>query len=211
MQNFSSPIENLSVELKQTILSSIPDVLSLRSAALSCPALYHPLLSAETIITTRVLLNEVGFDVLSEACITQEALRLDCPTEQDIRDFIAKNLHERRLPPQSWTLSAAIPIAKFHACLSDMALKFIRTTAMKPPLCGTGPVTRAEISRIERAMYRFEMFCGLFSGFGNCRSHLLEGLWDTLFLNFSPWENEQLACVHDYLVQAVYPGMYHTR
>ncbi|KAF2789047.1 hypothetical protein K505DRAFT_365959 [Melanomma pulvis-pyrius CBS 109.77] len=203
----SSPlIQNLSVELQQVILSNIPDVLSLRSAALSCRVLYNALLSAETIITTRVLLNQVDFDVLPEANIAQEALRLVPCTENRIRDFIAKHLHKRQPPPESWNLCDAVTIAKFHTCVSELALQFIATAAMKSPICGTRPITRAEISRIERAMYRFEIFCNLFRGFEKSDPRLLNQLWATFFLNFSPWENEQLACVHDHLVQAVYPA-----
>lgn len=206
----SSPlIESLSVELQQIILSNIPDVLSLRSAALSCRALYNALLSAETIITTRVLLNQVSFDVLPEAYITQEASCLEPHTEKNVRDFIARHLHERRPPPEIWTLCDAVLAAKLHACVSELALQFIATTAKKSPVCGTRPATRAETSRVERAMYRFEIFCNLFREFWD--SDFLEQLWDFFFSNFSPWENEQLACVHDYLVQAVSPGMYYIR
>ncbi|USP72751.1 hypothetical protein yc1106_00025 [Curvularia clavata] len=206
----SSPlIESLSVQLQQIILSNIPDVLSLRSAALSCRALYNALLSAETIITTRALLNQVSFDVLPEAYITQEAIRLERHTEKNVRDFIARHLHERRPPPEIWTLCDAVRAAKLHACVNELALQFIANTAKKPPVCGTRPATRAEISRVEisrveRAMYRFEILCNLFREFWD--SNLLEQLWDVFFSNFSPWENEQLACVQDYLVQAVSPA-----
>lgn len=204
-------IAQLSVELKQMILSNIPDVLSLRSAALSCRTLYHTLINAETIITTRVLLNQVGIDVLPEAYITHEASRLKSYTKEPIQDFIARHLSKRQPPPVSWTLCDAIPVAKLHACVSALTLQFVTATSMKSPACGTRPATRTELSRIERAMYRFEIFCNLFRSFDDSAPRLLEQLWDTFFLNFSPWESEQLACVHDYLVQAVFPGMYYIR
>ncbi|KAF2276994.1 uncharacterized protein EI97DRAFT_305534 [Westerdykella ornata] len=203
----SSPlIVKLSVELKQMILSNLPDVLSLRSAALSCRALYDALLSAETIITTRVLLNQVDFDVLPEANITQEAFRLEPCTEEGIQNFIERRLHKRQPPPGSWRLRDAVPMAKLHACVGELASQFIATAATKSPVWGTRPATRAEVSRIERAMYWFETFCNLFRGFEKSNPRLLKQLWSVYFLNFSPWENEQLACVHDYLVQAVYPA-----
>ena len=203
----SSYLENLSVELKQTILSGIADIISLRAAALSCPALYSALLGAETHIVTRVLLNEVDVGVLPEAIIAQEALRLESCTEKLAQEFIARHLSERHLPPQKWSLCDAIRIAKLHACVSELALQFIATVTTKSSIIASRSVTRAEICRIERALYRFELFCNLFRGFENSHHRLLERLFDRFFFNFSPWEIEQLACVHDYLVQLICPGM----
>jgi hypothetical protein len=31
---------------------------------------------------------------------------------------------------------------------------------------------------------------------------------EEFFMDFAPWENEQLACVHDYLVRVISPGWY---
>lgn len=206
----SSYLENLSVELKQTILSGIADIISLRAAALSCPALYSALLSAENHIVTRVLLNKVDFGVLPEAIIVQEALHLEPCSEKLTQEFVARHLNERHLPPKKWSLCDAIRIAKLHACVSELALQFIETVTTKSSIIVSRSVTRAEICRIERALYRFETFCNLFRGFESSHHRLLERLFATFFFNFSPWEIEQLACVHDYLVQMIYPGMCYT-
>ncbi|KAL6720884.1 hypothetical protein ACLMJK_002809 [Lecanora helva] len=73
----------------------------------------------------------------------------------------------------------------------------------------------SELGRIERTFYRFETYCNLFrqrertwsKGFCNFRG--LQPRLDasdrqeTFFENFPPWENEQLACVREYLFNQV--------
>lgn len=31
---------------------------------------------------------------------------------------------------------------------------------------------------------------------------------EAYFAYFAPWENEQLACIHDYLLEVITPGLY---
>ena len=59
--------------------------------------------------------------------------------------------------------------------------------------------------RIERSFYTFEIYCSLF---GKSRSRLsLNDQLDLFFNRFAPWENEQLACVHDFLLDELKPGI----
>ncbi|KAF2105204.1 hypothetical protein BDV96DRAFT_695014 [Lophiotrema nucula] len=197
-----SPLENLSVELLQMILSYLPDVLSLRSSALVCRKLFAAVRGAETLTTTSVLLKQME-DVLPEANIAQQALRLKPCTEDQVQDFIATHLAKRQLPPKAWTLKDAVTVAKVHVCVSELASQFITTAATKLTGCDNRPATRTEESRIQRAMYRFEIFCNLFRGL---QEPVSRKLWDAFFSRFLPWENEQLACVHDYFDKAVRPA-----
>lgn len=50
-----SPIEKLSVELVQMILSALPDIASLQKAVSSCPLFYRAFLGVENSITTHLL------------------------------------------------------------------------------------------------------------------------------------------------------------
>lgn len=58
-----------------------------------------------------------------------------------------------------------------------------------------------EVFRIQRAMYRFQLYCNLFQ-YPYTRKQIFHRLGPILhvyFFNpFSPWVNEQLACIHDY-------------
>ncbi|KAF5532687.1 zinc finger domain-containing protein [Fusarium phyllophilum] len=116
-----SPVERLPVEITQKVLSTITDLLSLRCAALSCPAFFYAFNNAENAITTCVLSMQVGFDVLPEAIAASESSQLPSHTEDKIQEFVANHLRERRSPPVSWTLASALPIGKFHNCVSAFA------------------------------------------------------------------------------------------
>ena len=199
------PIEWLSIELRQLIMSAITDVQSLKSAALSCPSLYYAFSNAETIITTHVLFNQVGCDVPLEAVAALESSRLRPPTKQGIQDFVAKYLRQRCPLPRSWTLRDALPVGKLHLSLRDFATKFANACLTKEPLRSatlTTP-TPGERDRINRALYRFEIFCNLFRKPDVVN---FEDQRNLFFSNFSPWENEQLACIHDFLVRQISPG-----
>ncbi|KAG5794885.1 hypothetical protein H9Q69_006056 [Fusarium xylarioides] len=116
-----SPVERLPVEITQKVLSTITDLLSLRCAALSCPAFFYAFNNAENAITTCVLSMHVGFDVLPEAIAASESSQLPSHTEDKIQEFVANHLRQRRSPPVSWTLASALPIGKFHNCVGAFA------------------------------------------------------------------------------------------
>jgi hypothetical protein len=193
------PIEQLSIELRQLIMSAITDVQSLKSAALSCPSLYYAFSNAETIITTHMLFNQIGCDVPLEAVAALESSRLRLPTKQGIQDFVVKYLCQRCPSPRSFTLRDALSVGNLHLSLYDFATRFANACLTKEPLRSatlTTPIPDKR-DRINRALYRFEIFCNLFH-----KPDIvdLEDQRDLFFSNFSPWENEQLACVHDFLV-----------
>ncbi|KAF2745057.1 hypothetical protein M011DRAFT_147762 [Sporormia fimetaria CBS 119925] len=202
----SSPfVERLSVELKQLILCNLQDAMSLRSAALSCRALYNAFVGAETVITTRVLLNQVDIDVLPAACLAWKAACARPGTAEDIRSFIKSHLQKRQPADESWTLSSTLPISRLHTCVKQLSLQFMDTCLAKSPALATRPPTYAETTRVERALYRFEIFVNLFH-VDMQDTAPREELWRTFFSCFSPWENEQLACLHDYFVRLVAPA-----
>ncbi|KAK2757966.1 hypothetical protein FQN54_004372 [Arachnomyces sp. PD_36] len=62
------------------------------------------------------------------------------------------------------------------------------------------PLSPNEKCRLERAFLRFELFCNLFRerGYGRDRFSPDE-LHDSFFKKFAPWENEELACINDYM------------
>ena len=202
-------IEDFPLELKQALLSALSDVSSLRSAALCCSSLYHAFLSAEELITTQVVKNQIDADVLPEAVIALRSYRSGPWSRQGISDFVDHHLRSRMSPPDSWTLSEALPLGNLHQALSKFASEFIAemlNTSSEfayidaPP---RWPVSRHEMNRVQRAFYRFEMYCNFF------REPEVFEAWEigyVFFFKFSHWENEQLACVHDYLFRAVCPG-----
>ncbi|KAF4420427.1 zinc finger domain-containing protein [Fusarium austroafricanum] len=200
-----SPVERLPVEITQKVLSTVTDLLSLRCAALSCPAFFYAFNDAENAITTRVLSTQVGFDLLPEAIAASESSQLPSHTEEEIQEFVANHLRRRRSPPESWTLAlaSALPIGKFHNCVSAFARMFVSNVSIRENLGRVGWLdpTYDETCRIERALYRFEVFRNILS-----KSRSIEEETNIFFANFAPWENEQLGCIHDFLVRAVSPA-----
>lgn len=70
------------------------------------------------------------------------------------------------------------------------------------------PVSKTEWERIERVLYRFELFRKLFGRFHDSAAKLTP-LVKFFFQNFAPWENAQLGCIHDFLAREVGQGMSH--
>lgn len=208
--NAKSPFETLPLEAKQAVMRALPDVESLKWLVLSCSSLYHAFRDAESWITTRVLLNEVDLDVLPETVVVLESTRNRSWTRQGIIDFTSQHLTRRMPPPKSWTLADALSISKLHSHVhyfaTDFACKCLGIQAQERGVQQSSP-SQLEIARFERTLYRFEMYCNLFGDFRNPILSVNEQR-EILFSRFSPCENEQLACIHDYLYGKVSPGKF---
>jgi hypothetical protein len=201
-----SALEMLPVEARQAIMCAITTIESLRSMALACSSSFHAFKDAELLITTQVLLKEVGLDVLPEAIAALESSRTDSWSRQKAADFISRHLRNRKIPPLSWTLSDALSMSKLYHHVRFFATDFAtKTLASVPFEREAAPPSQAEIARIERAFYRYEIYCNVFRDYKH-PLYSLEEQKEKVFSNFSPWENEQLACIHDYLFRLISPG-----
>ncbi|KAI1178163.1 hypothetical protein F4777DRAFT_586814 [Nemania sp. FL0916] len=232
----SSPIEALAVELIRMILSALPDVASLQAAVLSCPMFYNSFINAEKSITSSVLLNQVGATVLPEAITAFKSSQMRRPSTelwnpQPIADFFAQNPRQELALLKSWSLKDAVHVGRLHACVKELAQRFASATLPESPAACFDPfLTYQEKCRIQQALYRFEVYCNLFREL--CKDHsrlytyhdppdrtdgrenaLYRSLFGTyhqqsiLFIdNYAPWENEQLGCIHDFLVRAISPA-----
>jgi len=206
-----SPIEGLSVELVRMILSGVQDVPSLHAAVLSSPLFYRAFWGAETDITTQVVLNQIDSSVLPEAIAASESSLLsgNGSDGQVTLDFITQNLSRRPTPPRAWSLPEALRLGQLHIYVVSLAKKFAMAVMNEPSFrCSDSVITSQEISRIERALYRFEIYCNLFRK--STPTRVQPGAFDAqnqlFFASFAPWENEQLGCIHDFLARIVSPG-----
>ncbi|KAI0000079.1 hypothetical protein F4779DRAFT_635724 [Xylariaceae sp. FL0662B] len=215
----SSPIEGLPVELVRAILSELPDVESLQAAVLSCPLFYCAFLQAETAITAQVLLNQIDVSVLPEAVAASESSSLrphDTKPEsrEAIVTFATQYLQRRPTPPKSWSLQKALHISRLHFYVDGLAKKFTSELLNNSPLNQSKSIaTHQEICRVERALYRFEIYCNLFRESNSklrprrfSRSSVCEEQQQLFFANFSPLEKEQLGCIQEFLVRVVSPA-----
>lgn len=119
-------------------------------------------------------------------------------------------LHDRvAFSSRQLTIPDALRVDEFYHHVTFFATSFASSTLSKLPVVdGHGnpqaPLSPNEWRRIEGNLYRFELYCNLFR---NHRPKFRQtGLMaadeeqrDLFFKMYSPWENEQLACIHDFL------------
>ena len=179
---------------------------------MSCPLFYRAFVEAETAITTEVLLNQIDVNVLPEAIGASASARLrphdtDPKFREAIVDFASQYLAQRPPLPRSWTLREAFRLARLHFYVDSIAKKLAATALDEPPLnCSKSIATCQEMCRIERALYRFEIYCNCFRESPKTQSSVYGEQKRLFFAHFAPWENEQLGCIHDFLARLVMPG-----
>lgn len=203
-----SPIGGLPVELVRMILSAMTDVVSLRAAVLSCPQFYRSFLHSEKSIARLVLLRQIDACVLPEAmaAVLTAASRLS-ESQPPFANFVNQDLYQRPVPPKALSMRMAFLLGRFHVCVDGMAKKFAMAALAERPLNQTtSTVTCQERCRIERALYRFEIYCNLFRNSSKMQSLSYDMKRKYFFARFAPWENEQLGCIYDFLARAVSPG-----
>ena len=208
-----SILEQLPVEVLQALLASVDQATDLPNLVLSCSKLYYAFKDAELIIVQRVIVNELGPELLPEAIA-----RLECASIEHYRKSVVEivsllNLRYRTQPRPSISLFNAVLLSRFHFYVKELTSSYIGSTLAlwrhsysKMPLNEQSPVTSTEIGRIQRTFYRFEIFRLLFQekkSIGYLRN---DDPRYFLSSNFSPWENCQLACIHDYFFSIVAPG-----
>ncbi len=206
-------LDQLPVEVLQAVMGSLDEAIDLPNLVLSCSKLYYAFKGAELIIVQQVIANELGPEVLPEAMA-----RLECAPIQHYRKSMVEKISlvhfkQRKQPPPTVSLFQALRLSQFHFYVKNFTSSYVaRTLALwchpytKTPPHGQTPVTSTEISRIQRVFYRFEIFRLLFQGKQSIGFAHDDDSWNFLSRNFSPWENNQLACVHDYLFSVVAPG-----
>lgn len=212
-------LTSLTPELKCAIFTSLPDVTSAKSLALTASSFYYTFLDAQSLILTQVLQNEITTDLLHGAFAAYKATKIPVWTKQAVQDFLAEYFgksvtHEAH----RWNLSEALHMSKIHSCVEFFATEFASFALSKNrTIQGSNAAPSfTELIRIRRVLYRFELYCNLFRkpgfdrmlrGERNCliqpspfKAQEQRGIF---FDMFSPWENEQLGCIHDYLIEEI--------
>ncbi|KAI9784263.1 MAG: hypothetical protein M1839_002323 [Geoglossum umbratile] len=211
-------LERLPLELRQRILGSVPDVGTLRTTTLSCPAFYDAFREFPVSIITSVLSSEIGPSILPEAVMALEAssIRRRNLSHQDVADIILQKLWlQREKVQRKWTLTDALAASKLHFCVDSFAVKFGSIALREFPSCHGPeleyfPPTQQELERIKRALYRLEIYRTIFplecfdSGIAARLNTKI--LPEEFFSQFAQRENEQLACIQYFLAHEVKPA-----
>ncbi|KAI9780859.1 MAG: hypothetical protein M1839_006486 [Geoglossum umbratile] len=142
------------------------------------------------------------------------SIRRRNPSVQNMVDssILQKYWLQREKVRRKWTPADALAASKLHFYVHSFAMKFASTALSKIPsrYGQQPPPTRQELERIKRALYRFEIYRNIFPP-RSYKSHVAnvdgtEMLNKVFFSKFAPWENEQLACIYDFLVEEVSPA-----
>ncbi|KAI9840613.1 MAG: hypothetical protein M1837_001509 [Sclerophora amabilis] len=215
----SASLVTLPPELRQAILCAVPDSSSLRALALSCSSYYHAFREMKSHIISKILSDGVPLELLPTALLVHESSSLKSWCKDPVLDFLPR-LRNGRAPATANVSSAVITFSDalsisglydhvrfFTADFASLALSAHPIGAVPDP--APEPLSSQEQRRIERAFYRFELYCNLFRnrrpnrGGNHSRDHRFTTVeqQDYFFSLFPAWENEQLACIHDYLFQ----------
>ncbi|CAF9935101.1 hypothetical protein IMSHALPRED_010107 [Imshaugia aleurites] len=229
------------VEIKQAIFSSLPDVASLKALILTCTCLYHAFLDAASPTLTKILQAQIDPRLMRDAVTTYHSSRIpprSRPAAQDLlrgyiqsrndllrgyirrRHDLLKGYIQSRTPLvlPTWILHSALELSEMHGHVQYFAYKFISFALSHNPVSGrpekkAASISLSEITRIQRTLYRFEIYYNVFAEprGSQClrRTTFNHDTFDHdvivrdeyLSKGFAPWENEQLACIRDFLLE----------
>ena len=210
-------VNSLPAELKTNIFiqfDDLRDVLALSSASKSFRT---ALLSVESIIVSHIVLRRIDSELHREvaAVVKSSLITPALWTLQRVEDVLHCYFERNDdISTIEWTLSIGASVARVHDLVETFAGDFILSalTKLDEPGDGLGVsgvvVSESETLRCRTAFWRFELYCNLFRGQepkNQKRPKRIDGTDQKVlfFDHLAPYENEQLACVHDFLYDEV--------
>lgn len=204
--------DTLPIELRRLILAELDSFSSLAAAILTCRALHSAyLLKPSEAITASILVNQVRYDVLPEVTIAFASSHLPPHSPEASDAFLTTYLVSRTVHPISATIGAYSQLEELNWCVQSLAQRFSDDCLARAETSGdslsnvAAAPTASELARIERALYRFEIFCNLYYRKSPSQPVSHDSL-AAFCLCFAPWENEQLGTILDFLFRIASPG-----
>ena len=206
----TSAFLSLAPELKQAIFSALPDASTLSSLVSTCSTFYHTFQDAESLIIKSILHNQIGSQLLFDALIVLEARTLAPYSEAAVAQLL-HSYAELALTftsnQKKWSLRRAVAVSSLYDTVDCLAQDFARSALAINVVTGLDepsptPPSALELNRIKRTFYRYELFCSLFREREEYQldRRASKALQQFFFEMWEPWENEQLRCVRDYLL-----------
>lgn len=206
-----NPFLALPPEVKQAIFSALPDVRTLRSLLLTCSLLYRTFLDSESLIIESILHTQIGPNLMYDAIIVFQSTTLE-PYSNDAAIELLKLYATQDLTclTQIWKLRDALAIDGLFDNIEFFSRGFASSALSSNPVTGLdetspSPLSMLESNRIKRTFYRYELFCNIFRERERIQRFQADpGKPQAMFFSIcAPWENEQLACVRDYLFKCL--------
>lgn len=201
-------------ELLTEVLASLPEVSSLVSAALTCRTLYQLATDEHLNIPRRVISNEIAPLVILEAFTAVDARHRDgwllswLPHK---RPVTCEDLLQGTASfPQYWSLTTCVHMSRLHSKIQDLSNQFAQSALDglrgAPKGITNGPLSNLERCRIETAFYRVETYSALYE-IQPVHYHWQRNLTSNYFRRYATWENEQFACIWNWLKDEAWEGI----
>lgn len=193
-------LEDLPVELLSHILGALDDLPALLSAIQASRTLHDTFLVAKQIILSSILVRQVGADLMQAALMAVDS-------SKETSDAPGTTIDSRAAQSSLLKLDQVVAIARLNVAVSAFTELFIQYATRTQPALHRGlPLrTGTETTRIARTFYYFETFRNWFGDSSDARIPLERRL-EVFFSAFTPWEVEQLGCIHDFLFHQIKPG-----
>lgn len=201
-------LPGLPVEIKQAILSLLPDITSLKALISTCSCFYKSFLDCESSILTKVLLNQITPSLMPNAVTTFKSSDMTPWTKERAENLLLLyTTGETSSVLRKWTLRNALVLSKMHEHVQFFTHRLTVDALLLHPVTGLLDADRASVSpsevrRIQRALYRFEFYCNMLAFRRKCNGGCSK-IFSIDIGKFAHWENEQLACICDHLNQYV--------
>ncbi|MCJ1382882.1 hypothetical protein MMC17_005995 [Xylographa soralifera] len=205
IQRLNLLVKSFPIELLQLILCALPDAVTLRAVVLSHPSFYRAFSAAKDLIPLQVLLNQIPLDLLPDALVVLRSSQLKPWSRERVQEFLAHYYEGKLLLMHTWTIPDAVSASVLYDDIAFFMANFTAMALAAHPVTGEPEesplaLTSHERSRIVHTFYRFELYCNLFRKYRLKDNRFSPEEQRSIFFgNYSPWENEQLGCVHDYL------------
>lgn len=212
-QSNSSCLEFLPNELMDIILNFC-DPEAMISLALTGPILYSFIKSQEARLSARVVGRTINKELMQLAiarrCAEAAGWRAhgykDTPdqTSRQVNEFIDRFLIGADNDLENRTLGWAYNLCSFHEAVLNYAHVLSQRAVTRGPRRfapdATFPraimtVTEGEFARFCRALYIHQIYCGIFP-VQTSNDGGLKQVMKRLQMKFSPWENQQVRCIH---------------
>lgn len=213
-------MDRFPVELKLALFYVIPDIFTLNALIRTSSSFYRAFTDSQSLVVAAVLANEVHPDVISDAVALWNVTRIEPWSKPAIESFLKRYRDSEPSPVRSpWTLSEATKFSTIHRHVEFFTQDFCFSVLSMHPISGKPdpeyePPSSNELCRIQRILYRIELYCVLFRiREPQCKNKerlTLDEQQELFFTKFWPWENEQLACIHDYLLRGLSVGFNET-
>lgn len=216
---FKSSFSSLPAELRQAILCEMPDVRTLQSAIEVDDSLRSVFWRNESTILKNVLYNTINPRLIPEVLALLESthfhfgkvtLRVpDDPWTKERVSRLLSHYFQRQPVSVNWKLADALTISEIYGHIRFFVDDFASSALSVHLTSGDKQLPQPSLStdercRLEAAFLRFELFCNLFRERAYKQERFEdEELSEIFFDKFSPWENEQLACINDYLTAKI--------